>query len=139
MEPVRTLPAWTYRSASFYGAEQEAIWRREWLLAGHVGDLRRPGDYLTASVAGEPLLVIRGQDGELRAFSNVCRHRAARVADRAGNCGKALRCPYHGWTYGLDGRLMGVPERSGLRASTRTRTACGRSAAGSSSGFVFAA
>ena len=114
MEPVRTLPAWTYRSASFYGAEQEAIWRREWLLAGHVGDLRRPGDYLTASIAGEPLLVIRGRDGELRAFSNVCRHRAARVADGAGNCGKALRCPYHGWTYGLDGRLMGVPERSGF-------------------------
>ncbi len=59
-------------------------------------------------------MVIRGTDGELRAFSNVCRHRGARVADGSGNCGKALRCPYHGWTYGLDGKLLGVPEKSGF-------------------------
>jgi choline monooxygenase len=137
MEPVRTLPAWTYRSPAFHRAEREAIFRSGWLLAGHVCQLERPGDYVTLTVAGEPILTIRGGDGRLRAFSNVCRHRAARVADGAGNCGKALRCPYHGWTYGLDGRLLGVPERSGFPGFDKDANALWPLRCDEAAGFVF--
>ena len=138
MEPIRTLPAWTYRSAAFYEAEQRSIFRRAWLLVGHVSDLRNPGDYVSMTVAGEPLLAVRGADGELRAFSNVCRHRAARVADGSGNCGKAFRCPYHGWTYGLDGRLLGVPERTGFPGFDKDANGLWPLACGELAGFVFA-
>ena len=137
MEPIRTLPAWTYRSPAFYEAEQRSIFRRSWLLVGHVSDLGKPGDYVTMTVAGEPLLAVRGADGEVRAFSNVCRHRAARVADGKGNCGKALRCPYHGWTYGLDGQLLGVPERTGFPGFDKDANGLWPLRAGVASGFVF--
>ena len=113
-EPIRTLPAWTYRTPEFLEAERREVFRKQWVMVGHVGELQEPGDYVSQTVAGEPIVVVRGKEGELRAFSNVCRHRGARVADGSGNCGKALRCPYHGWTYGLDGRLLGVPEKSGF-------------------------
>jgi phenylpropionate dioxygenase-like ring-hydroxylating dioxygenase large terminal subunit len=137
MEPTRTLPAWTYRSAAFFEAEQRAIFRRSWLLVGHVSDLRELGDYVSVTIAGEPLLAVRGADGEVRAFSNVCRHRAARVADGSGNCGKAFRCPYHGWTYGLDGRLLGVPERTGFPGFDKDANGLWPLACGVASGFVF--
>ena len=113
-EPLRTLPAWVYRTPEFYRAERRAIWSREWLLVGHISQLKEPGDYVSMRIAGEPIAVVKGADGELRGFSNVCRHRAARILDGAGNCGKAIRCPYHGWTYGLDGRLLAVPEKTGF-------------------------
>ncbi|MGN6379638.1 MAG: SRPBCC family protein [Gaiellales bacterium] len=136
-EPIRTLPAWTYRSPDFYEAERRAIFQRSWLLVGHVCDLQRPGDYVSMTVAGEPLLAVRGADGRLRAFSNVCRHRAARVADGSGNCGKAFRCPYHGWTYGLDGRLLGVPERTGFPGFDKDANGLWPLACGELAGFVF--
>ncbi len=94
--------------------EQEAIFARSWQLAGHVGDVAAPGSYLTARVGAESVLVVRGDDGELRAFRNVCRHRACRLREGRGDCGKALRCPYHGWTYRTDGSLIGVPEGRGF-------------------------
>ncbi len=138
MDPIRTLPAWTYRSAAFYRAEQQSIFRRSWLLVGHVCDLREPGDYVTMKAAGEPIMAVRGADGEIRAFSNVCRHRGARVADGAGNCGKAFRCPYHGWTYGLDGRLLGVPEKTGFPGFDKDSNGLWPLACGVVCGFVFA-
>jgi phenylpropionate dioxygenase-like ring-hydroxylating dioxygenase large terminal subunit len=137
MEPPRTLPAWTYRSAAFFDAEKRAIWTREWLLVGHVSDLQRPGDFVSMTIAGEPVLAVRDQDGALRAFSNVCRHRGARVADRSGNCGKAFRCPYHGWTYGLDGRLLGVPERTGFPGFDKDANGLWPLACEALAGFVF--
>ena len=94
--------------------EQEAIFARSWQLAGHVADLPRPGSYITARAGSESVLVVRGEDGRLRAFRNVCRHRAARLREGGGDCGKALRCPYHGWTYRTDGSLIGVPEGRGF-------------------------
>ncbi len=138
MEPVRTLPAWTYTSHEFFAAEQREIFRSSWLLVGHASELREPGDYVTAHVAGEPILAIRGDDRQVRAFSNVCRHRAARVADGAGNCGKALRCPYHGWTYGLDGRLLGVPERTGFPGFDKDANGLWPLHCDQAAGFVFA-
>src|SRR6185312_12589354 len=90
--------------------EQEAIFERTWQLAGHVADLAEPGSYITADVVDQPVLVVRDHDGEIRAFRNVCRHRGSRLLAGSGSCGKAIRCLYHGWTYKLDGRLIGVPE-----------------------------
>ena len=80
---------------------------------------RSPAASSTAQVGVESVLVVRGEDGELRAFRNVCRHRAARLREGRGDCGKAMRCPYHGWTYRTDGTLIGVPEGRGFPASTR--------------------
>jgi choline monooxygenase len=94
--------------------EQEAIFARTWQLAGHVSDIAKPGSYMTADVGAESALLVRGEDGELRAFRNVCRHRATRLREGRGECGKALRCPYHGWTYRTDGSLIGVPEGRGF-------------------------
>jgi choline monooxygenase len=94
--------------------EQAAIFARSWQLAGHVSDLPSPGRYVTARVGVQSVLVVRGEDGALRAFRNVCRHRAARLREGRGDCGKALRCPYHGWTYRTDGTLIGVPEARGF-------------------------
>jgi len=94
--------------------EQEAIFARSWQLGGHVADLAEPGRFLTVQVGAESVLVVRGDDGELRAFRNVCRHRAARLREGRGDCGKAIRCPYHGWTYRTDGSLIGVPEGRGF-------------------------
>ena len=94
--------------------EQEAIFARSWQLGGHVSDLAEPGRFLTVQVGAESVLVVRGDDGELRAFRNVCRHRAARLREGRGDCGKAIRCPYHGWTYRTDGSLIGVPEGRGF-------------------------
>jgi choline monooxygenase len=94
--------------------EQEAIFARSWQLAGHVADLATPGRFVSVQVGNESAIVMRGEDGELRAFRNVCRHRAARLREGRGDCGKALRCPYHGWTYRTNGQLIGVPEGRGF-------------------------
>ena len=90
--------------------EQELIFERTWQLAGHVSSLPRPGSYLTARAGTQPVLVIRDEDGGLRAFKNVCRHRGSRLLSGSGQCKAAIRCRYHGWTYKLDGTLIGVPE-----------------------------
>jgi Rieske 2Fe-2S family protein len=134
----RTLPAWAYRSPEFFQAERREIFARTWLLVGHVSQLREPGDYVSMTIAGEPIAVVRGKDGELRAFSNVCRHRAARVLDGAGNCGKAMRCPYHGWTYGLDGQLLAIPEKTGFPGFDKDANGLWPLSVGVAAGFVFA-
>jgi choline monooxygenase len=86
------------------------VFERGWQLAGHVSQLAEPGGYLTARSGTQPVLVVRAEDGRLHAFRNVCRHRGSRVLSGSGQCGKAIRCRYHGWTYRLDGSLIGVPE-----------------------------
>ena len=137
-EPPRTLPAWAYRSPEFFQAERREIFTRDWLVIGHVSQVQEPGDYVSMTIAGEPIAVVRGADGELRAFSNVCRHRAARVLDGAGNCGKAMRCPYHGWTYGLDGRLLAIPEKTGFTGFDKDANGLWPLSVGVAAGFVFA-
>jgi len=106
----QSLPAWTYRDADFMELERRGVWRPAWHLVCHLSELQRPGDYRTFRIPGELAFVVRGRDGDLRAFHNVCRHRAARLLDGdAGNCGGRITCPYHAWSYALDGRLVGVP------------------------------
>ena len=108
--PPVTLPAWTYDNAEFFALERERIFLPSWQIVGHVNDVSGAGDYMTFEMLGERAFVIRGKDGELRAFHNVCRHRAhAVVMGGEGNCKRAITCPYHGWTYELDGRLKGIP------------------------------
>ena len=104
------LPAWSYDSDEIMALENELVFRRNWLLVGHVSQIPEPGDYMTLDVADERALVVRGRDGEVRAFHNLCRHRGSRVVAKAsGNCGAVITCPFHGWSYALDGRLQGVP------------------------------
>lgn len=105
-----TLPAWVYRSPEFYELEREWIFKRSWLMVGHLSQVPNPGDYMTLDAVGERAVVIRAKDGALRAFHNVCRHRASRVVlGEAGNCADSIVCPYHGWSYGFDGKLRAVP------------------------------
>ncbi|HXV37911.1 MAG TPA: Rieske 2Fe-2S domain-containing protein, partial [Myxococcota bacterium] len=104
------LPAWAYFDPEFHELEREQIFKRHWLMVGHVSQVPAPGDYMTLDAVGERALVLRARDGSLRAFHNVCRHRASRVVRGAsGNCGDAIACPYHGWRYALDGSLLAVP------------------------------
>ncbi|MGH2987766.1 MAG: aromatic ring-hydroxylating oxygenase subunit alpha [Solirubrobacterales bacterium] len=103
-----------YLDPSILERELETIFARTWQYAGHVGDLPEPGSYLTATAGDQPVLVLRGDDGEIRAFRNVCRHRGSQLLTGAGRCKKAIRCRYHGWTYdATNGRLLGVPEHRG--------------------------
>jgi choline monooxygenase len=99
-----------YRDPSVLEVEQSRIFARTWQLAGHVSRLPKPGSYITAQAGAEPVLVLRDDEGELRAYRNVCRHRGSRLVSGSGDCGKAIRCRYHGWTYRFDGELIGVPE-----------------------------
>jgi phenylpropionate dioxygenase-like ring-hydroxylating dioxygenase large terminal subunit len=110
---ARTLPPACYTDPGFYAFEKEAIFSREWLCVGREAWAPAPGDYFTTRVVGEPLVIVRGHDGALRALSAVCRHRAMLVAEGRGRAG-TLVCPYHKWSYALDGRLIGAPamERS---------------------------
>ena len=110
-----TIPAPWYVDDRIAALERQTVFSRSWQAVGRADQVRRPGDYLTANVAGEPIVVVRGQDHQLRAFFNVCRHHAAAVMTEP--CGHAtiLRCPYHGWSYGLDGALKGVPEFAGVQ------------------------
>lgn len=108
-----TIPARYYVDPAVLQNEQRSLFARTWQLAGRAEQVRDPGAFFTASIAGEPLLIVRGADGELRALSNVCRHRAGPVAKGEGKR-PVLQCGYHGWTYGLDGRLLKTPEMQGI-------------------------
>lgn len=106
------LPGWTYHSQELFDLELQDIFLRHWLIAGHVNDIPEPGDFITHDVGAERAVVVRGHDGVIRAFHNLCRHRGARVVgEERGRCNKAMICPYHGWAYNLDGTLRGVAER----------------------------
>jgi choline monooxygenase len=106
----QALPARLYRDPEIVELEQSRIFERTWQLAAHVSSLPQPGSYLTATAGRQPVLVLRDEEGTVRAFRNVCRHRGSRLLSGSGDCGKAIRCRYHGWTYRLDGELIGVPE-----------------------------
>ncbi|MDO9306678.1 MAG: aromatic ring-hydroxylating dioxygenase subunit alpha, partial [Mesorhizobium sp.] len=103
------LPGWAYHSPALLELEKEHVFRNHWQIAGHVSDVPNAGDYLTMDVVGERALIVRGKDGVVRGFHNLCRHRGSRVvADNQGNCKNALVCPFHGWVYNLDGTLRGA-------------------------------
>jgi phenylpropionate dioxygenase-like ring-hydroxylating dioxygenase large terminal subunit len=109
--PELSLPGWVYRDREFFEVEMERVVRPSWQIVCHGSDIPSPGDWQTLDYLGESVIVIRGQDGAVRAFANVCRHRASRLVSGPSGCSKRLTCPYHAWTYGLDGRLIGVPHK----------------------------
>lgn len=114
LEHASTIPSRYYVDASVLADENRRIFGRTWQLAGNAAQVREPGQFFTTTVADEPLLVVRGNDGVLRAMSNVCRHRAGPVARGEGKR-PVLQCGYHGWTYSLDGRLAATPELEGVQ------------------------
>jgi phenylpropionate dioxygenase-like ring-hydroxylating dioxygenase large terminal subunit len=106
-----SLPAWVYQDPEFFAVEMDRVLRPSWQIVCHVSDIPEIGDWHSLDFLGESVIVIRGDDGEIRAFNNVCRHRASKLVDGAQGCARKLVCPYHAWTYALDGRLIGVPSR----------------------------
>lgn len=94
-----------YIAGEVFNADLDRIWRRHWLYAGHACMLANPGDWMTWSIGRDQVVVVRGQDGTVRAFHNVCRHRGARICNAEAGSSRLLVCPYHAWTYDLDGRL----------------------------------
>jgi choline monooxygenase len=114
LDRARTIPAAWYHDREWAAAERTAVFGRTWQCVGRVNQVMKPGDFLTADAAGDPVLVIRGDDSVLRGFFNVCRHRAAPLCTDACGSATKLRCRYHGWTYDLAGRLKGTPEFDGV-------------------------
>src|SRR5947209_16038280 len=113
-----TLPSRWYTSPEVLEEEKRKVFGQTWQLAGHARQVAQSGQYFTATIADEPVIVARGADERLRAFSNVCRHRAGPVASGSGRC-KNFRCGYHGWTYALDGKLMATPEFDGVEGFSK--------------------
>jgi choline monooxygenase len=132
-----TIPAAWYTDVRIEALERRTVWSRTWQLVGRTAQVAEPGAFVTAEVAGEPVVVVRGADGILRGFFNVCRHHAAAVM--TAPCGKVdrLRCPYHGWTYDLAGQLRGVPEFDGVRDFDRQATGLVPLAVATWESFVF--
>ena len=107
-ERARAMPKSVYTSPDFAAAEVQHIFAKEWLCAGRADALANPGDYLTMKIAGEPIIILRDSDGQLRGLSNVCRHRMSTLLEGRGHV-RSIVCPYHAWTYNLDGTLRGAP------------------------------
>ena len=107
-EMARAMPKSVYTSPEFNQIELDKIFRADWVCAGRASSLPDPGDFMTMEIAGEPIMVLRDADGALRAQSNVCRHRMSTLLTGRGNA-KSIVCPYHAWTYNLDGKLRGAP------------------------------
>jgi carnitine monooxygenase subunit len=105
-----SLPAWTYSDPEFAVLENDRIFRPGWQVVCHVSDVPNAGDWHSLDYIGESVIVVRQTDNSVRAFTNVCRHRGSRLVDGSAGCAKKLVCPYHAWTYDLDGRLTGVPD-----------------------------
>ena len=107
------LPSWSYHSAALIALERDKLFLTHWQLVGHVSDIPARGDWLSFDLLGERAVVMRGQDGTVRAFHNLCRHRGARVVEGdKGNCKGALVCPFHGGVYNLNGTLRGAAQPS---------------------------
>jgi choline monooxygenase len=121
LEEAWTIPAPWYFDGRIGELERASVFSATWQVVGRSDQVRENGQFFTAELAGEPLVVARGDDGQLRAFYNVCRHHAAAVVTEAQGCAKQFRCPYHGWTYGIDGALKGMVEFDGVCNFDRAR------------------
>src|SRR5207249_12025762 len=106
---AKSLPQKYFVSPAVFAKEQVEIFSKKWLLVGHQSQIPSPGDYVVQQFIGESLIVIRDKNGDINGFFNVCRHRGTRLKEDACGHASAIQCPYHAWTYGLDGRLVGAP------------------------------
>jgi choline monooxygenase len=114
-----TIPAPWYTDQRVADLELKNVFARNWQVVGRKDQLTKPGDYVTATVANEPVVVVRGSDGVLRGFYNVCRHHAMTVMNQPCGHAQHMRCPYHGWTYNLEGQLKGMTEFEGVKNFAR--------------------
>jgi len=114
LDRASTIPSPWYFDEGLAELENSAVFGKSWQAVGRADQVQNPGQFLTADIAGDPIVVVRGEDSQLRAFYNVCRHHAAAVVTEAQGCAKQFRCPYHGWTYGIDGALKGMVEFDGV-------------------------
>ena len=121
LDRASTIPSSWYVNRELYELELKTVFSNTWQLAGRLDQVSQPGQYVTTDIAGEPIVVVRGNDGVLRAFFNVCRHHAAAVMTEAEGKAAQLRCPYHGWTYSLEGALKGTPDFSAVCDFDRAR------------------
>ncbi|PYI74232.1 MAG: hypothetical protein DMF08_00550, partial [Verrucomicrobia bacterium] len=106
---AETLPQRYFVSPEIFAEELQKIFAANWVLVGHQSQLANPGDYFLAEIAGESLIVTKDQRSTIRGFYNVCRHRGSRLCEEQNGHVAAIQCPYHAWTYTLDGRLLGAP------------------------------
>jgi carnitine monooxygenase subunit len=132
-----SLPGWVYYDADFFAKEMDCVIRPSWQIVCHVSDIEHSGDWHSFELLGESVIVVRGEDGQVRAFHNVCRHRASRLVDGSSGCAKKLVCPYHGWAYEIDGRLSGVPNRRDYAGLDRAALALNPVTMEIWQGFVF--
>jgi len=136
---ARTLPAAVYTSPEVLAAEQSGLFGKTWLCAGREADIPGAGDFFTRDIAGDSVIVVRGADGRVRAFFNVCRHRGSRLIDAASGHGlNRILCPYHAWSYRLDGTLAQLPGQSpGSHAAGRESLGLVPVQVGTHEGFIF--
>jgi phenylpropionate dioxygenase-like ring-hydroxylating dioxygenase large terminal subunit len=120
-QPGEPLAPWTYLNTELFELEYEAMFLKRWQFVGHVNDVADIGDYITADIGRDNVVVLKGKDRELRAFLNVCRHRASRIFEGTGTCRGVIRCPYHGWTYQFDGSLMAIPQQENFPEIDRSK------------------
>ena len=109
MAGAKTLPQRYFISPEIFAKERALIFSTQWVCVGHQSEIAKPGDYFVAEVAGESVIIVRDKSGEIDGFFNVCRHRGTRLCEEGSGHFSAIQCPYHAWTYGLDGRLIGAP------------------------------
>ncbi len=135
---ARTMEGLYYTAPEIYAEERERIFARRWICVGRENSLGGPGDFLTVGIAGESLIVVRDKSGLLHAFYNVCRHRGTRLCERErGTLAGSIQCPYHAWTYGLDGRLIGAPHMNEVEGFDKADYPLHQASLATWEGFVF--
>jgi glycine betaine catabolism A len=135
---ARTMPRERYTSPEIFAEEQERIFANSWVCAGRTSAFAKPGDFQLRDVAGESLILVRDRGGVLHAFFNVCRHRGTRLcAERSGQLSETIQCPYHAWTYALDGRLLGAPHMNEVPGFSKSEHPLHEAAIAEWEGFVF--
>jgi choline monooxygenase len=112
LDRASTIPSSWYTDARLFELEKKTVFGHSWQFAARIDQLRAPGDFVTTEIAGEPIVIVRGSDNVVRGFFNVCRHHAAAVMTEPAGHANQMRCPYHGWTYSLEGELKGTPDFS---------------------------
>ena len=133
-----TLPGHFYTSPDVLAEEKDRIFARQWHCVGRASSIAKPGDFIVREIAGESLIVVRGNDSRIRAFFNVCRHRGTRLcSQQSGHFTGAIQCPYHAWTYSTDGRLIGAPHMQDVEQFSRSDYPLHSAATEEWEGFIF--
>lgn len=134
---AHTLPQRYFISPGVFAEEREKIFASHWVLVGHESEVAQPGDYFVKEVGDESIIIVRDKNGGVAAFYNVCRHRGTRLCEEERGHAAAIQCPYHAWTYGLDGRLIGAPHMDEVKGFHREQYSLQTVQAGIWEGFIF--